>query len=397
MDNYDLFQQRLATSTKIPKDKLRLDKVNTFKRALNSSYNSEVVSCDDVEFQALISSITAAPAIDRKSFSTLVDNECAVGSTIYWIEDDSYWIITEHSLAEKAIFQGYIDQALYELNWKDLNTGKVYTQWACAEGPSQKSITDGTKNSILYDMFTDTLHLLIPNNIPGIDLLQRYFEVMINGKKWKINVVDNITNPSLIGLQLKEIAVDRDTDTDILVDGNIEVNFLLFSALDNIEELTIHDSVVLNPMLYKNGKLEDLDYVISVKNCTNNAGTITFNTLGNAIVDIVYKDISKSYKYTVNIVADSAADVSLVNIIGNDTVKTLNSVVYTFVNLKNGVHSSIDGSWIVDSLYFTIVNQSHDNISLKATNKTGTTEITYIFEGYGYTKEIKIIPMFGGN
>lgn len=397
MDNYDLFQQRLTTSTKIPKDKLRLDKVNTFKRALNSSYNSEVVSCDNNEFQALISSITAAPAIDRKSFSTLVDNECAVGSTIYWIEDDSYWIITEHSLAEKAIFQGFIDKALYELNWKNLDTGKVYTQWTCAKGPTQKSIDDGTKNSILYDMFTDTLYLLIPKNIPGIDLLQRYFEVMINGKKWKIEVVDNITNPYLIGLQLKEVAVNRDTDTETMVDGNVEVNFLLFSALDNIEELTINDSVVLNPMLYKNGKLEDLDYVISVKNCTNNAGTITFNTLGNAIVDIVYKDISKSYKYTVSIVADSAADVSLIDIIGNDTVKTLNSVVYTFVNLKNGVHTSIDGSWIVDNLYFTIVNQSHDNISLKATNKTGTTEIKYIFEEDEYTKEVKIIPMFGGN
>ena len=75
MSNYDLFINRLNTSTKISKEKLIENKINTFKRALNSSYNSELVrDSNNNEFQVLISKIDTMPKISRKSFSTLKEN-----------------------------------------------------------------------------------------------------------------------------------------------------------------------------------------------------------------------------------------------------------------------------------------------------------------------------------
>ena len=37
---------------------------------------------------------------------------------------------------------------------------------------------------------------------------------MVNGKKWRIEVVDNMTRENLIFMQLMETPFDRDSDTD---------------------------------------------------------------------------------------------------------------------------------------------------------------------------------------
>ena len=397
MENYDLFQERMRSSIKISEDKLIKDKVNTFKRALESSYNTEIVFLGNNEFKALISSLTTQSKIERKSFSTLLDNECSIGSIIYWERDKSRWIITEQSNTEKAIFQGYIDKANYQLTWKDLATNKTYKQWACAKGPNETEITDGVKNSIMYDVFSDSLYLIIPKNTLGINLLNRYFEIMVNERKWVIEVVDNITNPNLITLQLKETSIDRDKDTTQLVDGKVESTFVFKSSLDNITELDLNQQITLNPVLYKDGLAQDNAYTIRVTNCINNNGVITFNTTGTAAVSIIYSDFSKMYKYTINIIDGSTALVESSLIIGDSILKTLNTSVYTFVNLINGVNTPLLGDWIVDSQYFTIVNKNSNNLTIKATNKTGITNIKYTFEDQEYIKEIKIIPMFGGS
>lgn len=398
MSNYDLFINRLNTSTKISKEKLIENKINTFKRALNSSYNSELVrDSNNNEFQVLISKIDTMPKISRKSFSTLKENFCEVGSVIYWIEKDSHWIIVEESDTEHAIFQAYIDKAIYKLEWKDLETGITYSQWACAKGPDQTTISDGVKNSITFDRYTDSLYLKVPANTDGIDLMKRYESIIVNGKKWNIEVIDNTTDPRLIELQLKETSIDRDVDTETMVNGKVEINFLLTTALDNITELTVGKVIDLNPVLYKNGVIEEIPNIITVKNCINNNGTITFNNLGTATVTVYYATINKYDKFTINVVAESIINIETRMIIGSETLKGIAQSTYTFINLQNGVNIPIAGSWLVDTNYVSIISQNSDNITLKTINKTGTITLSYVYESNTYTKVIEIIPMFGGN
>jgi len=381
----------------VSQSKMIADKISSFKRALRSGYNVETVSLDSTEFLALISSTNGNPDVERKSFSTLVDNSCKIGDDIYWEADGSHWIITERSSTEKAIFQGYIDKALYELEWKDLETGKVYSQWACVVGPKEKSIADGTKNSIVYDMFSESLHILIPKSAAGVSLLSRYFEIMVNKRKWLIEVIDDVTNADLIGLQLIEVAKDREIDSETIVNGNLPINFLITSSLDNITELVLDNSITLNPVLYKNGVVQDLNAIVSVENGTYINNIITFDILGVAIVEITYPNIDVSTTYTINIVESSIAEIPLTQIIGDSTLKTLNSTTYTLINLLNGVNVPLDGSWVVNSQYMTIVNQTSSVLIIKATTRTGITVIKYIHGIDEYEKEIKIIPMFGGN
>lgn len=400
MDNYDLFQERLNTSTKIPQEKLIADKVKTFKRALNSSYNAETVyNQNNSDFLALISGTNSQKLQDneRKIFSTLLDNECAVGDIIFWERDNSRWMITEQTTTEKAVFQGFINKVNYQLEWKDLNTGTIYKQWVVAETSAEKTIEDGVKNSITYDLFSDSLFIMMPKKTKGVELLKRYDEIIIGGKKWIIEVVDNISNTNILKLYVKETALNRDLDTATLANGNVEVIFTFTSALDNIEEIEVDKTIVLNPVLFKNDEIQDLNYLIKVSNCINTNGVITFNNTGTAIITISYPTVNKSYKYIINVVETSAEIVSNTFILGSSTLKTLNIATYSFINIINGEQVSLDGVWEIDTNYLTTVTSDSDNLQIKAKNKTGLTTIKYKYNEQEYTKEIKIIPMFGGS
>lgn len=400
MDNYDLFQQRLNTSTKIPQEKLIADKVKTFKRALNSSYNAETVyNQNNSDFLALISGTSSQKLQDneRKIFSTLLDNECAVGDIIFWERDNSRWMITEQTTTEKAVFQGFINKINHQLEWKDLNTGTIYKQWVVAETSAEKTIEDGVKNSITYDLFSDSLFIMMPKKTKGVELLKRYDEIIIGGKKWIIEVVDNISNTNILKLYVKETALNRDLDTATLANGNVEVIFTFTSALDNIEEIEVDKTIALNPVLFKNDEIQDLNYLIKVSNCINTNGVITFNNTGTAIVTITYPAVNKNYKYIINVVETSAEIVSNTFILGSSTLKTLNIATYSFINIINGEQVSLDGVWEIDTNYLTTVTSDSDNLQIKAKNKTGLTTIKYKYNEQEYTKEIKIIPMFGGS
>ena len=71
MNNLDLYQKRLRDSRKISKSKLVDLKIKTFEKALERSYNSEVVQVNGNEFKALITGIPTQPRIEKKNFATL--------------------------------------------------------------------------------------------------------------------------------------------------------------------------------------------------------------------------------------------------------------------------------------------------------------------------------------
>ena len=183
MSNLDLYQKRLRDSRKIPKSKLVDLKIKTFKKALERSYNSEIVRVNDDEFKALITGIPTQPKIGKKNFATLRDHGCEVGDEIYWLSNDSYWLITEHDETEGAIFQGSVEKALYELKWKDPITDRIYSARACAKGPDETTIGSGVKHGIMFDTLTDSLYLIVSAKAQGSHLLKRYTELMVNGKK----------------------------------------------------------------------------------------------------------------------------------------------------------------------------------------------------------------------
>lgn len=398
MGNLDLYQMRLKDSRKISKSKLVDIKIKTFKRALASSYNSEIVVSNNNEFDALITGIPTTPKIGKKNFATLLDNNCETGDELYWPANDSYWLITEHDDTEGAIFQGSVQRALYELKWKDPVLNKVYSARACAKGPDETTISDGVKHSILFDTLTDSLYLIVSSKVEGSEYLDRYFELMVDGRKWRIEVVDAMTRSNLLYMQLMESPKDRDRDTEDMVDGKEEVNFTMNSSLDNISFVDLNSEIDFLPILLRNGRILDRGEVeISVSNCTHNDNKVLFDQLGLSSITVNFKDYNEIFKIELSVVSDNIESIIVEEIIGNSSVKTLSTNVYTAVDTLNGIPRSTTGVWSYNSDYFEEVSIGDTEIELKSRNKTGTTFVKYVSDTADITKEVKIVPLFGGS
>lgn len=398
MDNLYLYRKRVRDSKKISKEKLVDTKVKTFERALARSYNSEIVTSNSKEFQALITGIPTTPKIGQKNFATLLDNGCETGDEIYWPANDSYWLITEHDETEGAIFQASMQKALYEIKWKDPILDKVYSARACAKGPDETTISDGVKHSIFFDTLTDSLFLIVSSKVEGSEYLERYFELMVDGKKWRIEVKDASTRSNLIYLQLMEALKDRDRDTEDLVGGKEEAVFTMSSSLDRIDALTLNSKVSFVPILLRNGRVLDRGEVeIKAINCTHNENEILFDSLGLSSVTVNFKDYDEIFKKEINVILDQTEEVIVQEIIGNSTIKTFSDNVYTAVNTINGVPETEEGTWGYDIDYFEEAQIIDNKIRLKVKNKTGTTTISYSSGTTIIEKEIKIVPLFGGS
>lgn len=390
IDNYDLFQKRLKTSATIPLNKLEEDKLKTFKIALERSYNREIVERKDgSQIKCLISGINTQPKIEKKSFSTLAENNCDVGEVLYWVRRNSRWIITDMEETEKSIFQGYISQALYHLKWLDKKTGTIYDEWACTKGSEETTIPDGVKHNIKYDNLNQSLYLMMPKYSDGMDLLDRYFELFVNGRKWKIQSTDRYSYDKLVTLQLVESLINEDTDDteNEIVDGKIDIDYLFSCSLDGIDSLKRDQESTLLFSLYKNKEISTLEPQISVENCRYENGKIIFDSVGEAHIIFNYPDIDKTYEYLITITEDEVIN-EVASIVGESIVKTMTYNTFAFDYTLNGEKVEVQGVWSFDKNYFDVISESNKEIKLKVKNKVGSTSLTYSFTKEEETKTV---------
>ena len=398
MDNFNLYQDRLLASRKISKSRLSDTKVKTFKRALESSYNAELVQSNQKEFKALVSGIPTLPKIDRKNFATLADHGCEVGDYVYWPSNNSHWLISNHDSTETSIFQGSMQKAIYELKWKDPILDEVYSARACVKGPDETIIGEGVKHAIQFDVLTNSLFLMVSAKVKGIHLLKRYFELIVNGKKWHIEVIDDFTDPNLVSMQLLETPFNRDTDTGDLAGGKEPVLFTVQTALDNLSTVGIGTTINFEPVLFRNGSVIPSGRIkIMTTNSMLNGNLLVFNELGLTSVIVKFEDYNKTFTWNIEVLAVNTEQVIVQEILGSNTIKTLGTNNYVLINTLNGVTVSEPGVWTVDFNFFTVVSEDIDSIKLKAKNKTGTTRVRFVGENIDISKDIKVIPLFGGN
>lgn len=379
MGSFELYQKRLRDSRKISKERLIDTKVKTFKKALDSSYNSQEVVVEENSFKALITGIPTSPKISKRNFATLLENGCEVGDQVYWTFDDSHWLITEHDSTEISVFQGSMEKALYILKWVDPKSGKIYSTRACAKGPDETTISEGVKHSIFFDLLTDSLFLIVPTKVEGVELLQRYFELMIDGKKWRIEVIDESTSEDLIFLQLIETTIDREADSEEFAGGKLPNKFTIDFPLEGLEEIAKGQSVELAYKLYRNGyALETEQPEINVKNCTLLDNSVTFDSIGLSSVELFFPDYGQKFKWEIEVVENSEDPLSITQIIGSSSVRALTYEDYTFAKVVNGSFEDVGGSFEFDEEYFGRESSGAQSIRLKVKNKTGETKIKFV-------------------
>lgn len=405
LDNFHLFQKRLKSYSLIPLVKLEEGKYKTFLSALERSYNRELVETEDgIPIRCLISGINTQPKIEKKSFSALAENGLLVGDILYWPRIDSHWIITDLEETEKSIAQGYISQALYYLRWRDERTGQVYDTWACTKGPEETTITDGVKSGIRYDVRNQSLYLMVPKDRAGMEFLDRYTKLFVNGRKWRIEVADRYSYDRLIALQLKEELIDRDKDDTVeqITDGALPFNIRFTSSLDDVTFVTLGQEIELVYDVFKNdNRIMDYKSIIEAENCEYKDGKIIFNEIGDAHIAIAFPEIEKEYEYIIT-VSDEQQKSEHKDIIGPYVLPTLTTEEFYCDFVVDGKHTKPAGKWTFDKRFFSSVTATDkaNAIRLRANNKIGTTTITFTIprsvtsDEVVLTKEVKIVSIY---
>lgn len=413
IDEYDLMQKRFRTNDIIPKDKLVKEKIKTFEIALQKSYNREKVTDlnNNNTFLSLIVGINTQPKTEKKSFSTLVRNGCSLGDVLYWEKVDSHWIITDYSETEgmmeiekpdgttytDGIFQGYIEEALYNIKWQDKNSGAIYSQWVCSTGPLQTALSEGVKNNIMYDNPNFSITLKIPKNTEGIDILKRYKEIIIEGIRWQIEAYDDITYRGMIILHLGERIINKEMDSDELIKPLTQNDFIIECGLNDITEVELNYDIDINNLkITKIDTQKNIDYEVQVRNCNYNNGVITFDKLGTAIV--VIKNNGFIYKaYTISVIEEKTEIDDNYTLNGNDIVKTLTTHEYEIKYYIEGNEETISYpiNWNVNSNLVNVVSINDNKIKIKIGSMVGSFDIAAEVNGNILNKTITIRPLFG--
>lgn len=397
MYDYYLYKQRLGGVGTSSQAKSLARKLSSFKSYLKKGYNVEEFSIGKSSFSAMCYTPDVNPKIAEKEFACLNDYNCSIGSVLVRTVDESHWLATEENDSEKAYFRGVLKKALFNLTWRDPDSGVYYSTWAAEKGPEETSISSQEKDSHNFDIENNSLYLIISKHTLGYTHLKRYFTILVNGKKWEIQVVDSETSADLLYAQAVKVSIDRELD-DVengVVDGLKEFSYALQTSLDGVAEVTYETTIDLSHKLLLNDVQYNLEPTIKSIGCLydDDAKTLSFPVLGAAKVEFTFDSIDKEYIFTFDVVSLISEDSEVFRLAGDEKIGTFLQYTYTFEHILNGVAQDLTGAWTFDEEYFTIVSQNSETLSVKVKGNVGQTSISYLLDGETYPLDIRIVPI----
>lgn len=173
-------------------------KYNSFKSALNNSYQAEWVEFRDEKYRCLINSNKLNLDYDEKEISIDYNSNIQVGDVIYWNRTNTHWIIYLQKIEEEAYFKGMMRQCdtFIEING--------YDYWLYLRGPVEKTIDWSNAHDISFNNLNYTLMFYIKQNEDTLGFFKRFKKVKIKDTMWEVQAVDTYSQPGLIEVYLKE-------------------------------------------------------------------------------------------------------------------------------------------------------------------------------------------------
>ncbi len=207
-------------------------KYNSFKYALNNSYQAEWIEFKDKKYRCLINPDRLNLDYDEKEIS--IDYECGlqVGDTIYWNRTDSHWIIYLQRIEEEAYFRGLMRQCDASI---EVNGNKYF-------------------NDLNY-----TLMFFIKQNEDTLDYFKRFKKIKLDGHNWEVQAVDKYSQPGLLEVYLKEDFDNEFEDAE---------------STPSEEQIQVSEPYIDGPRLVKP---YDTNLVYTIKNSSNGSFVVSSN------------------------------------------------------------------------------------------------------------------------
>lgn len=170
------------------------------------------------------------------------------GDVIEWKENGSYWMIYLQRLEETAYFRADLRRCRYQI---ELSNGSRY--WVYVKGPSEKNISWFKDSGNYFNKLNYTLQMYVAQNKETSDYFHRFSKIVINGRPWEVQAIDDISTPGLIEVHLKETYSNTpETNIEQAVEQAIKV-----VEIDERDEMYIHGLTEVGPYEVHNYELKN--------------------------------------------------------------------------------------------------------------------------------------------
>lgn len=208
MNNLELLKLRARhANNDRQRDRMVLDKLKSFHRALLYSYQTAWIKKDGVEdaeyVRALINPDKVKFDYDEKIVSVDFLHNFKPGDTFEWQNTGTHWIILKQELTELAYFRGNIRRCQY-LEAIDPDTKETVGFWAAIRGPVETKINTIQKAGIVADVPNLTLNIYLPKTEQTVRMFDRYFTFKFENRYWKVTAPDSISTPGILEIAALE-------------------------------------------------------------------------------------------------------------------------------------------------------------------------------------------------
>lgn len=396
MNNLDILKARLNALGGTADSRIEREKLKSLNGALKYSYQSERIILNGEEHRALINNNKLKMDYDDKIISIPHSSQIKVGDLFYWSRTNSDWLVYLQQLSEDAYFRGFVRKAQHTIKWKD-EFGNICETKGAVRGPVETKIRHQMRKGLSFDEPNYTLSILVPSNEETLQL-KRYTKLMIAEKPWEIVATDPLSEPGVIEWQLSEYYFNREEDTKEVAGGQIETKITVVSCLDDLSEVIIGQAIELWTDVMVDGKIssdlgENVKYEVleGYANIQGKLLTLTNNT--NVKISLSIPKVNFRKEFTLKGVEEVQTQITDVDIIGNEVVKSFGKSEYNIVKYSNGVRVAPKGMWLVEPnpALFTIAEKNSEKIVLTwKSGKTGKVILKYNDYDKEVTKEIKV-------
>lgn len=180
-------------------NRIKYQKLRSFYAALRNDYNSRTILTPlGEEFQALINDDNTKSDYDKRYVSVDFAAELNPGDVFECIDDNTHWMIYLQDLVEIAYLKAEIIRCRYQLTIDDTD------YWIYFQGPTETTIRWNFKRDLNWNDLNLSGTVYIKKTEQTQDYFNRFTRLKINGHTWQVKVVDTLTVPGIIELEVQE-------------------------------------------------------------------------------------------------------------------------------------------------------------------------------------------------
>lgn len=201
-------------------------KLFSFKSALKNSYASRTIKCPNkMVVNALLTTDNQKSDYNKQRVSVDFSSGLEEGDVFETLDDGKHYMVYLRNLNEIAYLNAEVIECRYQL---EINNQKY---WVYFQGPTETDIRWFLKNGINANELNLSGTVYIRKDKNTLNFFHRFTKIEIEGMPWQVQVVDSVTVPGIIELEVQEYysnfaeklpKVNR-VENDVII-GNTEVD-----------------------------------------------------------------------------------------------------------------------------------------------------------------------------